>query len=334
MSRRTPHLLFSLFVLPFSALMIAGCQPSFTGGAPVATELQAALEVYDMLDAYDEAVQEEALLHAEEAGIEGAESLARMQPFSAVVAEALAEALPSFRDSLLHDRLRDLLDTRLSSWSAVERDALWTALLELRFAPRRETPPVETGEFRDADLVELILMDSTLKLDIRYATEDNFAGRQVYDTARAFLQRPAAEAVVRVSAALREQGLGLIVYDGYRPWSVTRIFWDLTPDAQKQFVADPDRGSRHNRGCAVDLGLYDLSTGEPLPMPSDYDDFSERAYPTYAGGTAEERANRDLLIEAMRAEGFETYPTEWWHFDYKDWREYRILNVSFDALDP
>lgn len=333
MFRRVPPSLFALIASPVVLLFLA-CQPSSSSSssAPVAGELQAAMEVYDLFGADNDATTEEALQFASEAGIDSAEALAQGWPFDAEVAGALAAALPSFRDTLLHARLRVLLDNRLPAWTDSDREALWVALLELRFAPRRDTPPVEEGEFRDADLVELIMLDSTLLLDIRYATTDNFAGQQVYDEARAFLQRPAAEAVVRVNAALRQQGLGLIVYDGYRPWSVTKIFWELTPDAQKQFVADPNGGSRHNRGCAVDLGLYDLSTGEPLLMPSDYDDFSERAYPTYSGGSAEARANRDLLIEAMRAEAFDTYPTEWWHFDYKDWREYRILDVPFEEI--
>jgi len=193
-------------------------------------------------------------------------------------------------------------------------------------------PPREKGPFRAPDLVELVSIDSTIRLDVRYATSNNFIGRPLYREARAFLQRPAAEALSRVSAKLREKGYGLVVFDGYRPWSVTKLFWDLTPPGQRDFVANPKNGSRHNRGCAVDLSLYDLATGEPVAMPSDYDDFSELAYPDFAGGTVEEREHRDLLRSSMESEGFTVYRYEWWHFDYRDWREYPILNEPFERI--
>lgn len=193
-------------------------------------------------------------------------------------------------------------------------------------------PPREAGPFRKADLVELVTLDPSLKLDVRYATRNNFVGRPVYAQARAFLQRPAAEALVRVQHALRAQGYGLLIFDGYRPWRVTKTFWDVTPPAQRDFVANPRKGSKHNRGCAVDLSLYDLATGQEVPMPSPYDDFTEKAHPDYAGGTPEERAARDLLRRAMRAEGFSVEPNEWWHFNYEDWKLYPILDVPFDAI--
>ena len=176
------------------------------------------------------------------------------------------------------------------------------------------------------------MLDPTIKLDVRYATSNNFMGTPMYTQARAFLERPAAEALVRALPGLKEQGYGVIIHDGYRPWYVTKIFWDATPNHQKIFVADPKAGSRHNRGCAVDLSLYDLKTGEEVVMPSGYDEMTERAYAHYAGGTAEESARRDLLRHAMVRQGFEVNPTEWWHFDYKEWREYPILNVRFEDL--
>lgn len=194
-------------------------------------------------------------------------------------------------------------------------------------------PPREAGPFREPDLVELTTLDPTIRLDVRYATANNFVGRPVYDEARAFLQRPAAEALLRAGARLKAQGYGLLIHDGYRPWSVTKLFWDLTPPEKRDFVADPAKGSRHNRGCAVDLSLYDLATGEPVAMPSAYDDFSEKAHPDYAGGTESERLHRDRLRAAMEAEGFSVYEVEWWHFDFEDWREYPILDLPFDALD-
>src|SRR5262249_10833956 len=151
-------------------------------------------------------------------------------------------------------------------------------------------PPHERGPFRAPDLVELQALDPTIKLDIRYATSNNFVGRPVYDAGRAFLQRPAAEALLRAHKALAAQGYGLLLLDAYRPWPVTKTFWDVTPPAQREFVANPSKGSKHNRGCAVDLSLYSLATGKEVPMPSPYDDFTKKAYPDYPGGTAEERA--------------------------------------------
>ena len=196
----------------------------------------------------------------------------------------------------------------------------------------QDQPPKEEGTFRAPDLVELSELDKTIKLDIRYATSNNFTGRPVYTEARAFLQRPAAEALLRAAGHLRKQGYGVAVFDGYRPWFVTKLFWDLTPADKKQFVADPSKGSRHNRGCAVDLTLYDLKTGREVSMPGDYDEMSERSHINYTGGTPEQRRLRDLLRAAMEAEGFAVYAPEWWHYDYKDWKQYPILNLSFSEI--
>jgi D-alanyl-D-alanine dipeptidase len=193
-------------------------------------------------------------------------------------------------------------------------------------------PPKESGVFRKAQLAELALLDPTLHLDIRYATSNNLTGRPVYDEPRAFLQRPAARALVRAHRALIKKGYGLLIFDGCRPWSVTKIFWDVTPPDKHQFVANPAEGSKHNRGCAVDLSLYDLKTGREVEMPSIYDETSERSYPTYEGGTVAQRCARDLLRATMEKEGFSVYPTEWWHFDYKDWKKYPILNLPFGEI--
>jgi D-alanyl-D-alanine dipeptidase len=195
-------------------------------------------------------------------------------------------------------------------------------------------PPAEVGEFRPADLVELVALDPSLRLDIRYATSRNFLSTPLYSEPRAFLQRPAAEALVRVQRALARDGYGLLIHDAYRPWYVTKIFWEATTGDNHKFVADPATGSRHNRGCAVDLTLYDLHTGEPVPMPSLYDEMSPRAYPTYAGGSTGPRDRRDLLRRRMEAEGFTVYEYEWWHFDYRDWKSYAIQNVRFEDVPP
>ncbi|MEO8430675.1 MAG: M15 family metallopeptidase [Acidobacteriota bacterium] len=201
-------------------------------------------------------------------------------------------------------------------------------------APPRTGPPVETGTFRAADLVELVRLEPAIHLDIRYATAHNFAKRAVYREARAFLQRPAAEALVRVHRALAAQGYGIVVFDGYRPWSITKLFWEIVTQADRDrgFVANPAKGSKHNRGCAVDLSLYDLSTGAESEMPSRYDEFSDRASPKFAGGPPDLLARRDLLRGAMEKEGFEVDPGEWWHYNYKDWKQYPILDIPFDQI--
>jgi D-alanyl-D-alanine dipeptidase len=110
------------------------------------------------------------------------------------------------------------------------------------------------------------------------------------------------------------------------------MFWEATPDDKKIFVADPKEGSKHNRGCAVDLTLYGLKTGQAVEMPSGYDEMSPRAYADYSGGTTEQREHRAILRQAMEKEGFTVYPQEWWHFDYKDWKRYPIMNVRFEEL--
>jgi D-alanyl-D-alanine dipeptidase len=203
---------------------------------------------------------------------------------------------------------------------------------ELREEALRATPPAEPAPARAADLVELVTLDSTIRLDIRYATGRNFLGTPVYSQARAFLQRPAAEALVRAHRALAPEGYGLLVHDAYRPWYVTKLFWDATPPAQREFVADPAQGSKHNRGAAVDLTLYDRRTGRAVEMPSLYDEFSERAYADWPGGTAEQRRLRGLLRAAMEREGFAVVRNEWWHFDYRDWRDYGLGNRRFEEL--
>jgi CubicO group peptidase (beta-lactamase class C family)/D-alanyl-D-alanine dipeptidase len=203
---------------------------------------------------------------------------------------------------------------------------------ELRRDALAAQPPKESGDFLKPDLVELVKLDPTIKLDIRYASTRNFLSSPMYRQARAFMQRPAAEAVVRASRKLHVLGYGLLIHDAYRPWYVTKMFWDAVSDANHIFVADPSQGSRHNRGCAVDLSMYDLKTGRAVPMVSGSDEMTERAYPFYPGGTALERWDRALLRHVMEDEGFTVYETEWWHFDYKDWRKYPILNVAYEEI--
>ncbi len=185
---------------------------------------------------------------------------------------------------------------------------------------------------RSSDLVEVTALDPTLRLEVRYATADNFLGKALYPVARAFLQRPVAEALVRVHRALTPQGYGLLVFDAYRPWSVTRLMWELTPPGQRGFVANPARGSNHNRGCAVDLTLFALDTGRAIEMPSGYDEMSPRSASAYTGGSAESRARRDALRAAMEGQGFQVEAHEWWHFNHRSCPGYEVLDLPLETL--
>ncbi len=185
-------------------------------------------------------------------------------------------------------------------------------------------PQVE-GADAMVDLVDLAQFDPRLRFDIRYATANNFMHHVLYPVARALAQRPAAAALSRVQSRAEAAGYGLLIHDAYRPWRITKMMWDETPVAQREFVADPRTGSRHNRGCAIDLTLH--QGGQAVPMPSPYDDFTPAAYRSYMGGTAEQSANRARLEQWMVAEGFLPLANEWWHFDWHDWQHYPIMDV-------
>ena len=182
-------------------------------------------------------------------------------------------------------------------------------------------------------MIELIKLEPSIRLDVRYATENNFVGRAVYEEPRVFLRKPVAELLVSIHQALKKQNLGLLVFDGYRPWSVTKIFWDVTHPSRRHFVADPEKGSVHNRGAAVDLTLFELNSGKAVPMPSDFDEMAEASYLNYSGGTAVGRQYRDELQRVMTQAGFTGYEYEWWHFNAPDWQAYEILDLSFSELD-
>ena len=203
---------------------------------------------------------------------------------------------------------------------------------ELRREALAAAPPVEANRPAVSDLAELVTLDSSIHLDVRYATTHNLFGTIFYSQARAFLQRPAAESLASASAFLRRYGVGLLVHDGYRPWYVTRMFWDAASPEVRPFVADPASGSKHNRGAAVDLSLYDRRTGTPIVMPSTYDETSPRAAADWPGGTSRQRWYRDVLRHAMESHGFTVNPVEWWHFDFHGWDRYPILNTPFETL--
>ena len=204
----------------------------------------------------------------------------------------------------------------------------------LRAEARAARPPAQPTPKRRSNLVDLAGIDPTIRFDIRYATANNFMGIALYDRPAAFLQRPAAEALGRAHRSLTAKGYGLMIHDAYRPWFVTKMFWDATPEVNRIFVANPANGSRHNRGAAVDLTLYDLATGRAVEMPGRYDELSRRSYPNYFGGTSRQRWLRDLLRREMEAQGFTVIAEEWWHFDYQGWRDWDLGNQTFAELAP
>ncbi len=192
---------------------------------------------------------------------------------------------------------------------------LWFFLPNLSSA--KETEP----------LVDLTKLDSTIIIDLKYATTDNFLGKKVYNCARCLLRKSVAERLIRVQKRLNKIGLGLKVWDAYRPLSVQRKFWEFCPDPR--YVAPPDKGSRHNRGAAVDVTLVD-SLGNELEMPTQFDDFSRRAAPDFPDVSPAARKNRKILIDSMTAEGFRGISSEWWHYDAPGYLQYPILDIQLD----
>ena len=196
-----------------------------------------------------------------------------------------------------------------------------TARLALPVDPTADAPP---------DLVDLARADPRLRLDIRYATPANFMGRVLYPVAKAVLQRPAAVALSRVQTRAEAAGYGLLIFDAYRPWRITRDMWEATPPEQREFVADPRTGSRHNRGCSIDLSLH--RGGVEVAMPSAYDDFTPAAYRANTSAPAEALRLSRMLEEWMVAEGFVPLANEWWHYDWAEWRRYPIMDVPLEAV--
>ena len=182
----------------------------------------------------------------------------------------------------------------------------------------------------DADNRLVDLASLGIPLDIRYATADNFMKKSLYPVAKAYLRAPVARALANVHRELATRGLGIKVYDAYRPYRVTEAMWE--PIRNPDYVADPAKGSRHNRGAAVDLTLIDLKSGAELPMPTGYDDFSERAAHAFTDLPPETLANRAILREVMTKHGFEPLPSEWWHYDFKGWERFALMDVGLEEL--
>ena len=191
-------------------------------------------------------------------------------------------------------------------------------------------PPVDAAADLAPDLVDLARFDPRLRLDIRYASPANFMGRVLYPVARAVAQRPVAAALARVQTRAEAAGYGLLIFDAYRPWRITKAMWDQTPPDQREFVADPRSGSRHNRGCSIDLSLH--RGGVEVVMPSPYDDFTPAAYRSNTAAAPQALAASRLLEGWMIAEGFVPLANEWWHFDWAEWRRYPIMDVPLEDV--
>jgi D-alanyl-D-alanine dipeptidase len=179
-----------------------------------------------------------------------------------------------------------------------------------------------------ADLVEVQSINPRIRIDLRYATANNFVGKAMYRVNKCFLRREVAERLSKVQEDLEALGLGLKIWDGYRPLAVQKEFWRLVPD--ERYVASPVKGSRHNRGAAVDLTLVDRD-GKELEMPTEFDNFTEDAG-AYAPCSERAAENRKLLQRMMKAHGFEIFPTEWWHFDATGWEKYEVLDLGFEEI--
>ncbi len=179
------------------------------------------------------------------------------------------------------------------------------------------------------DLVDIMELDSTIVVELKYATEDNFLQDTLYSANICLLRRAVAERLVKAHQSLRQKGMGLKIWDGYRPLSVQRKMWGKMPDAR--YVANPQRGSNHNRGAAVDVTLVDLN-GNEVEMPTEFDDFSRRAGSDYPYVSEQAKKNRTILQDVMRAQGFKTISSEWWHFNDKNCRKYAVLDVPLEKF--
>ena len=188
----------------------------------------------------------------------------------------------------------------------------------------------QTAKNPDNELVDLEVAIPGIQLDIRYATTNNFTGEVIYRLAKAYARKPGAEALARVQSDLKKDGYELKIFDGYRPYAATVKFYEVYGDTT--FVASPYRGSRHNRGCALDLTMIDSKTGRELKMPTGYDSFEAAASPTYPIKNKLARKNRDYLIAAMERHGFKVYASEWWHFDFVGWDKFDVMDIQFEEL--
>jgi D-alanyl-D-alanine dipeptidase len=184
----------------------------------------------------------------------------------------------------------------------------------------------------EKELIDLEKFVPGLVMDIRYATTNNFTGEKIYNMAKAYARKPVAEALKKIQAELKPKGLGIKMFDAYRPYKATVKFYEVYKDTT--YVASPYRGSRHNRGCALDLTVIDLKTGKELQMPTEYDSFKKEAWPSTPVADPTIRKNRQLLINVMETNGFKVNGSEWWHYDFKGWKNFEVMDIDFEQLQP
>lgn len=183
----------------------------------------------------------------------------------------------------------------------------------------------------EKELIDLEKFIPGIVLDIRYATTNNFTGEKIYNLAKAYARKPVAEGLKRAQAELAKQGLGIKIFDAYRPYSATVKFYEVYKDTT--YVASPYRGSRHNRGCAIDMTIINLKTGEELTMPTGYDSFKKEAWPSTPVKHPLIRKNRQLIIDTMQKQGFKVNSSEWWHFDFIGYQKFEVMDIDFEKLE-
>lgn len=183
----------------------------------------------------------------------------------------------------------------------------------------------------DKELVNLAQAAPQIVLEIGYATEKNFTGKKIYTLPRAYARKPVVDALKRAQSEFNSMGYGIKVFDAYRPYKATVKFYEEYHDTT--YVACPYRGSRHNRGCALDMTIIDLKTGKDLAMPTAWDAFDKQAWPTAPVSDPIVRKNREILISVMERNGFTVYEHEWWHFDFVGWKNYEVMDIDFEELE-
>jgi D-alanyl-D-alanine dipeptidase len=183
----------------------------------------------------------------------------------------------------------------------------------------------------EKELVNLEKFVPGIVLDIRYATTNNFTGEKIYNLSRAYARKPVAEALKKAQAEFKKAGVGIKIFDAYRPYKATVKFYEVYHDTT--YVASPYRGSRHNRGCAIDMTIVDLKTGRELKMPTEFDSFKKEAWPTTPVKDPVIKKNRDLIISVMERNGFKVNASEWWHFDFVGWKKYEVMDIDYEELE-
>ena len=185
-------------------------------------------------------------------------------------------------------------------------------------------------EHPEKELVDLEKFIPGIVLDIRYATANNFTKEKIYNLSKAYARKSVAEALKKAQLQFSKSGVGIKIYDAYRPYSATVKFYEIYHDTT--YVASPYRGSRHNRGCALDMTLVDLKTKQELKMPTEFDSFRKEAWPSTPMTDPEIKKNRDLIIRLMKENGFKVNGSEWWHFDFVGWGKYEVMDINFEEL--